>query len=36
VPELDGLAADRVQTPWKLDGTARRQLGYPDPLVDLS
>ncbi len=36
VPELEPLAADRVQTPWKLDGAARRQLGYPDPLVDLS
>jgi deoxyribodipyrimidine photo-lyase len=35
VPELDGLAADRVHTPWKLDGAARRQLGYPEPLVDL-
>ena len=36
VPELAGLASDRVHTPWRLDGADRRQLGYPDPLVELS
>ncbi len=36
VPELGGLAADRVHTPWRLDDAARRRLGYPDPLVQLS
>jgi deoxyribodipyrimidine photo-lyase len=36
VPELGGLPADRVHTPWRLDGAARRRLGYPDPLVELS
>ena len=36
VPELGGLAADRVHTPWRLDAAARGRLGYPDPLVELS
>ena len=36
VPELAGLAADRVHTPWRLDDAGRRRLGYPDPLVELS
>ena len=36
VPELAGVAADRVHTPWRLDGAERRRLGYPGPLVALS
>ena len=36
VPELAGLSSDRIHTPWRLDGADRRQLGYPDPLVELS
>ena len=33
VPELAGLPADRIHTPWRLDAAARRGLGYPDPLI---
>jgi deoxyribodipyrimidine photo-lyase len=35
VPELAGLSPARVHTPWRLDPTARRGLGYPERLVDL-
>ena len=36
VPELVGLDAACLQTPWQLDPGHRRQLGYPDPIVELS
>ena len=36
VPELASLAAPYIHTPWKLIPAHRRQLKYPDPLVDLS
>ena len=36
VPELAGLDAARLQTPWQLDPAHRRQLGYPAPIVELS
>jgi deoxyribodipyrimidine photo-lyase len=36
VPELAGLAPARIHTPWRLDPAARRRLGYPDPLIDLT
>ncbi len=35
VPELAGLAAPFIHTPWKLPAAQRRQLRYPAPLVDL-
>ena len=31
VPELASLDAPHIHAPWKLPGTHRRQLGYPDP-----
>jgi deoxyribodipyrimidine photo-lyase len=36
VPELAGLDASVIHTPWKLDDRERKQLGYPDPIVELS
>jgi deoxyribodipyrimidine photo-lyase len=36
VPELAGVAAPYVHTPWKLPDGQRRQLGYPDPWLPLS
>jgi len=36
VPELAGLAAPYVHTPWKLPPAQRRQLRYPDPLTDIA
>jgi deoxyribodipyrimidine photolyase len=36
LPELASLAAPYVHTPWKLPPAHRRQLSYPDPLIDLS
>jgi deoxyribodipyrimidine photo-lyase len=33
VPELAGVQGGAVHEPWRL-GTARRALGYPDPLVE--
>jgi deoxyribodipyrimidine photo-lyase len=36
VPELAGLDPARIQTPWQLDDAGRRQLTYPDPIVELS
>ena len=35
VPELASLGAPYIQTPWKLPPAHRRQLSYPDPLIDL-
>jgi deoxyribodipyrimidine photo-lyase len=35
VPELAGLAAPVIHTPWKLPATQRRQLKYPEPVLDL-
>jgi deoxyribodipyrimidine photo-lyase len=35
VPELASLAAPYIHMPWKLHAARRRQLGYPDPLIDL-
>ena len=35
VPELAGLAASYIHTPWKLPPAHRRQLRYLDPLIDL-
>ncbi|HEX3715198.1 MAG TPA: deoxyribodipyrimidine photo-lyase [Trebonia sp.] len=36
VPELAGLAAPFIHTPWQLPDAQRRQLKYPAPLSDLS
>jgi deoxyribodipyrimidine photo-lyase len=36
VPELAGLPPALIHTPWRLDPAARRRLGYPDPLADLT
>jgi deoxyribodipyrimidine photo-lyase len=36
VPELAGLDAAAIHTPWKLDDRERKQLGYPDPIVELT
>jgi deoxyribodipyrimidine photo-lyase len=36
VPELAGLDPARIQTPWQLDDAERKQLDYPDPIVELS
>jgi deoxyribodipyrimidine photo-lyase len=36
VPELAGLDPSVIHTPWKLDDRERKQLGYPDPMVELS
>jgi deoxyribodipyrimidine photo-lyase len=35
VPELAGLAAPHIHTPWKLPPAQRRQLNYPEPVADL-
>jgi deoxyribodipyrimidine photo-lyase len=35
VPELASLGAPYIHTPWKLPPAHRRQLSYPDPLIDL-
>ncbi len=36
VPELAGLDAAAIQTPWKLPSAQRERLGYPSPIVELS
>jgi deoxyribodipyrimidine photo-lyase len=36
IPELADLDSACLQAPWKLSPGHRRQLGYPDPLVELS
>jgi deoxyribodipyrimidine photo-lyase len=36
VPELAGLGASAIQTPWKLPAAQRERLGYPSPIVELS
>ena len=36
VLELSGLPQAAVHTPWRLDPGARRRLGYPAPLVELT
>ncbi|MEU5634846.1 cryptochrome/photolyase family protein [Streptomyces rishiriensis] len=36
LPELAGLSAPEVHEPWKLTGTDRAALDYPDPVVTLS
>jgi deoxyribodipyrimidine photolyase len=36
VPELSGLGASAIQTPWKLPAAQRERLGYPAPIVELS
>jgi deoxyribodipyrimidine photo-lyase len=36
VPELAGLGPARIQAPWQLDDAERKQLNYPDPIVELS
>ncbi len=36
VPELASLDPGYIQTPWRLNDGHRRQLGYPDPIVELS
>jgi deoxyribodipyrimidine photo-lyase len=36
VPELESLAAPYIHTPWKLPDAQRRQLNYPDPVLELS
>ena len=35
VPELAGLAAPHIHTPWKLPEARRRQLRYPNPVIEL-
>ena len=35
VPELASLAAPYIHTPWQLPAAQRRQLGYPNPLLEL-
>jgi deoxyribodipyrimidine photo-lyase len=34
VPELAGLQAPQIHTPWKLPGPQRRRLSYPAPIID--
>jgi deoxyribodipyrimidine photo-lyase len=36
VPELAGLAAPFIHTPWRLPAAQRRQLAYPEPLTDIA
>ena len=36
LPELAGLSSSRIQAPWQLDDAERKQLDYPDPIVELS
>jgi deoxyribodipyrimidine photo-lyase len=36
VPELAGLAAPYIHTPWKLHEAHRRQLSYPHPVIDIA
>ena len=36
VPELASLGAPDIHTPWRLPAAHRRQLDYPDPLVDIA
>ncbi len=36
VPELAALDPARIQVPWQLDDTERKQLDYPEPIVELS
>jgi len=36
VPELASLGAPDVHAPWRLPAARRRQLGYPDPLIDVA
>jgi len=36
LPELAGLDPARIQAPWQLDDAERKQLNYPDPIVELS
>ena len=35
VPELTEVPNKMIHKPWELDGDARQELDYPDPLVDL-
>jgi deoxyribodipyrimidine photo-lyase len=35
VPELAGLSAPHIHTPWKLPEKQRAELKYPEPLIDL-
>jgi deoxyribodipyrimidine photo-lyase len=35
VPELAGLTAPQIHTPWRLPAGQRRALGYPAPIIDL-
>jgi deoxyribodipyrimidine photo-lyase len=35
LPELAGLTAPHIHTPWQLPQARRRQLRYPDPVVEL-
>jgi deoxyribodipyrimidine photo-lyase len=34
LPELEGLESSAVHEPWRLPSRQRRQLDYPDPIVD--
>jgi len=36
VPEVAGLAAPFIHTPWRLPAAQRRQLGYPEPLTEVA
>jgi deoxyribodipyrimidine photo-lyase len=35
VPELAGLSAPHIHTPWRLPEKQRAELKYPEPLIDL-
>ncbi|GAB6899564.1 cryptochrome/photolyase family protein [Kineosporia succinea] len=35
VPELSGIDGPEVHAPWKLDRDVRKQLDYPEPIVDV-
>jgi deoxyribodipyrimidine photo-lyase len=34
LPELESVAGKAVHEPWRLDGRRRRELDYPEPIVD--
>ena len=34
LPELEAIAGKAVHEPWRLDGKRRRELDYPEPIVD--
>ena len=36
IGEVHGLDPARIQAPWQLDDAERKQLNYPEPIVELS